>query len=507
MAAQVSPLPSPSDPGVVQLIPIDRLVESPSNPRKTWGDLDDLAKSIAEMGVMQPALGRPLEDGRVELVYGHRRYRATKLAGKDTLPVMLRELSDEQVLLAQVVENCARQDVHPLEEAEGYERLHTDHGLSVEDIAARVSKSKASVYARMKLLALCADARKALYEGLLNTSTALYVARIPHEGLQREVLAELRDAAEKRDDPYSTREVQDLIAERYLLRLDRAPFDKGNALLVEGAPACKDCPKRTGNQKELFADVKSADVCTDPACWETKRIAASKDEAARLEAHGAVVVVGEPDRAHAYQGITRIQPPKGYARLDAWDGERHAKVGDLAKRLPKRTRAVMFDENGAAVELAKLAELPKRNARKEANDRAEESRARHELRAKEAKARENARKKVLAELRPKLKNPSPELAWRIVLAHARPYQAKGPLAALAKKTGESLRTGVLELLLEEDLSPANDEASALGLACKMLGVDRVALEEAELAKVRPVKTQAKATAKPPTKGSKKTKKG
>jgi ParB/RepB/Spo0J family partition protein len=133
---------------------------------------------------LQPLLARPLGDGGFELVFGHRRLRAAKLAGVASAPVMVRQLDDKEVLEEQIIENAQRDDIHPLEEAEGYERLHEQHGYSVDEIAAKVGKSRAFVYARMKLRALCPAAMEAFYGGKLTAATALYVARIPGEKLR-----------------------------------------------------------------------------------------------------------------------------------------------------------------------------------------------------------------------------------------------------------------------------------------------------------------------------------
>ncbi|MDB4993781.1 MAG: ParB/RepB/Spo0J family partition domain protein, partial [Myxococcaceae bacterium] len=166
---------------------------------------------------------------------------------------------------------------------EAYEQLHEKHGMTVDEIAAKVGKSRASVYARMKLLDLSPAARTAFYEGTLTPSTALYVARIP-AALQKEALADV-GPSEYSKEPMSARQAQEVIERKYMLRLADAPFSRKDAKLVEKAGACTTCPKRTGNQSELFADVKSKDLCTDTLCYASKvdaewaaRVALAKDE-------------------------------------------------------------------------------------------------------------------------------------------------------------------------------------------------------------------------------------
>lgn len=132
---------------VPQGIPLSLLVESSTNPRQHFAedDLNELAETIRKSGVLQAILVRPKEE-RLEAVFGARQYRASLLAGKETIPALVREMSDFEVLEAQLVENLQRRDVHPMEEAEGYKRLLmlTDPTYTVEQIAAKVGKTSAT---------------------------------------------------------------------------------------------------------------------------------------------------------------------------------------------------------------------------------------------------------------------------------------------------------------------------------------------------------------------------
>jgi ParB family transcriptional regulator, chromosome partitioning protein len=105
-------------------ISIAQLQESPTNPRKTFDEkgLEELAESIRSKGVLLPLLVRPV-NGHYEIVTGERRYRASKLAGRDTVPATVRELSDAECLEIQLIENLLRMDLHPFEEAQGLSRL------------------------------------------------------------------------------------------------------------------------------------------------------------------------------------------------------------------------------------------------------------------------------------------------------------------------------------------------------------------------------------------------
>jgi ParB/RepB/Spo0J family partition protein len=246
----------------------------------------ELASSIKEHGVLIPIICRPV-DGHFEVVAGERRYLAAKTAGLTAVTCDVRSLTDQQVLEIQLIENLQREGLHELAEAEGYEGL-VKLGHSAAAIADKVGKSKAYVYARMKLLALCSDARKGFYGGKLSASTALLLARIPGEELQKQAFKEITE-----EHPYrgsmSVRDATSHIHENYMLRLDSAGFPTEDATLVAAAGACGVCPKRTGNQPELFGDIKRADVCTDPVCFRAKRDA----QAARLAADGATIIQGK----------------------------------------------------------------------------------------------------------------------------------------------------------------------------------------------------------------------
>lgn len=271
---------------------------SPSQPRRTFDEakLRELADDIKVHGVLQDVLLRPSPKklGRYELVFGERRFRASKLAGLSTIPAKVRELTDAQVLEIQIVENAKRADIHPLEEADAYEALHKKHGYAVEEIAAKVAKSTASIYARLKLCALVPEARKAFVEGKIDAAKALLIARIPHEDLQRKALAEIARPVGFSDELPSLREAQKIVREKFMLRLANAAFDRTDAKLVAGTPACSACPKRTGNQRELFSDVEDKDdLCTDPKCFKAKSDA---DWARRTEEAKAKGLAVLPDK-------------------------------------------------------------------------------------------------------------------------------------------------------------------------------------------------------------------
>jgi ParB/RepB/Spo0J family partition protein len=273
----------------------------------------ELTQSVKEHGVLQPVLVRPLKGERFELVCGERRYRAAKAAGLPELPAAIRALSDVQVLEVQVIENLQRDDLHPLEEAEGYERLMKQHGYTAEQIAGKVHKSRRYVFGRTQLLALLPPARKAFYDGKLNASTALLVARVPHQ-LQAEALKDLVDGRYRGAEPLSYREALEHIQRTYTLRLADAPFKTSDAELLPTAGACGPCPKRTGNQPELFGDIKGADVCTDPSCFNAKRTAFAEAARPRPRSPASACSPARPQRLVPHGSDYVAHRNSGYVR-------------------------------------------------------------------------------------------------------------------------------------------------------------------------------------------------
>lgn len=313
-------------------IPLAHIVTSRTNPRKHFhpGKLQDLADSIKASGVHQPVLVRPLPGSRVEetahmdprpqweLVSGERRYRASELAEVTTIPAMVRALSDQQVLEIQLVENLQRDDLTPLEEAEGYEALRDrplqdgQPALTTDQIAERIGKSRSYVYGRLKLLNLGPEGRQAMEDGWLEPSTALLVARMPSHKLQKDALGNLRDWQGK---PLSHRDAANLIERQYMLRLSEARFKITDATLMPSAGSCRECPKRTGADPDLFADIKGADICTDTACFKAKDAAHQERSLKAARESGATIIEGREAKAlipHGYTG--RVE---GFLRLDS----------------------------------------------------------------------------------------------------------------------------------------------------------------------------------------------
>lgn len=206
----------------VRQVRIAELKESPTNPRKLFGDLSEMAESIKAQGVLVPLLAREVK-GELELVFGHRRLRAAKLAGLKEVPVIVRDMDDVEVLEAQITENLEREDVHPLELAEGYERL-MGHGMNADEVASRLGISRSSVFTTMKLLDLVPAVRASFLKGQVTTHAAVAIARLKGERMQEAALKAVVDAS--KDGPLPVRAVHRLLASRFAPKKEKTTSAK-----------------------------------------------------------------------------------------------------------------------------------------------------------------------------------------------------------------------------------------------------------------------------------------
>lgn len=158
--------PAADDGGVLQLS-ADAIVRNPRQPRKSefdQKDLEELANSIQEHGIIQPLIVSPGEGGTYILIAGERRLRAARQVGLRTVPAILRQANDRELLELALIENIQRADLNPLEEADAYRQLTKDFGLSHEEVAQRVGKSRPAVSNTLRLLELSDIVKKALVE-------------------------------------------------------------------------------------------------------------------------------------------------------------------------------------------------------------------------------------------------------------------------------------------------------------------------------------------------------
>jgi len=273
-------------------LPIDWLVESPTNPRQIFDDdgLKELAASIRANGVLQPLLVRPRAERRFEIVFGARRYRGAAMAEQETVPVCIREMTDAQVLEAQLVENLQRRDVHPLDEAHGYARLLAldEPKYSIELIAAKCGKHPGYVLSRLRLTELAPAVVEAFSKDEIGLGHALLLAKLQPPAQQEALPAcwqeTYTNGSKSKRILLPVRHLREWIEHNILLELAAAPFSKEDAMLVPEAGSCLECPKRTGHNTLLFEGMGAQhDSCTDPACY-----------AAKVDAHVKQTVAAKP---------------------------------------------------------------------------------------------------------------------------------------------------------------------------------------------------------------------
>lgn len=160
---------------------VDELAPGKYQPRSQMDEeaLRELADSIRTQGVMQPILVRPVEAGRYEIVAGERRWRAARMAGLATVPVLVKEIADQQALAAALIENIQREDLSPLEEAAGIQRLVQEFSLTHQAIAETLGRSRAAVTNLLRLLELAPPVRELLAQGRIDMGHARALLALP----------------------------------------------------------------------------------------------------------------------------------------------------------------------------------------------------------------------------------------------------------------------------------------------------------------------------------------
>ncbi|OEZ85614.1 chromosome-partitioning protein Spo0J [Janthinobacterium sp. HH106] len=291
--------------------------------------LEQLAANIKEVGIVQPILIRPVTPTadapqHFEIVAGERRWRAGNIAELLRGPTMIRKLTDLQAREIQLLENLQREDPHPMEEAEGFQELMLNAGYTADRLVEKLKKSRSHIYGRLKLCALTTEVREKFLDDVISASTALLIARVPVPALQIKALAEISAPDQRTGEPMSYRAALQHIQTRYMVDLTRALFNLSDASLVTLAGACTKCPKKTGNQPDVFTDIKSADVCTDPACYAEKRQAHDALAIAAASQGGVPVYEGEDGATRRRQNEYRSSSEFVALASPLWVFERNA---------------------------------------------------------------------------------------------------------------------------------------------------------------------------------------
>ena len=179
----------------VDTLPLREIEPDPDQPRKTFDEetLGELAASIAEHGLLQPIAVRPHGVGRYLIVAGERRWRASRMAGLTEVPVIIKDVSDEQAAALALIENLHREDLDPIEVAEGCKQLIEKYGLTQETAAKRLGKSRSAVANSLRLLTLPDDVRTQVRGGQLSTGHAKVLLGLPSAGLMQDAAKEIAE--------------------------------------------------------------------------------------------------------------------------------------------------------------------------------------------------------------------------------------------------------------------------------------------------------------------------
>ncbi|MDQ3254391.1 MAG: ParB/RepB/Spo0J family partition protein, partial [Acidobacteriota bacterium] len=279
-----------SNAGDFRMIPLAHIIPSSTNPRRQFDaeSIKSLAESIRQHGVLQPILvrqtGATSGEGAVfEIVAGERRYQAAKLAERGEIPARVETLSDEEALQVQIIENLQREDVHPLDEAQGFKHLQEVARLELSDIAQRIAKDVRYVTRRLALTNLIDEAQADFRKELITLAHALEICRLSPE-IQEAALAacyERTSVWNQKEQTYAyvpdkerparhVRHLQEWLMHNVHLNLHKAPFKLDDTRLRADGLACVSCSQRTGFNAGLFDDIKNSDTCLNPLCFKAK---------------------------------------------------------------------------------------------------------------------------------------------------------------------------------------------------------------------------------------------
>ena len=366
-----------TDQSTFALVPLSAIVSSPTNPRKSFDTdkLDELAATIKASGVHTPILLRYLPPARLqdtfadrrkgeplpeyEIVAGERRYRASVIAGMATIPALIRAMTDVQALEVQMIENLQRSDLSELEEADGYQQLCDLTGITKEQIAEKISKSRRYVYQRLALLKLQPLAKDALRLKKISYTAALAISQVHDGGLQAKAYAYAQNT-DGDGQLVSTRQLEAWMRNNVLLPLNKAPFDIKAPNLHTSAGSCNACPKRTGADPDLFADNAGPDSCCDAPCYHAKANEARLLALDKFKAQGIPVMnTDEADELYMHSGIflgyslasqTRndTQSGKPVTLLDLLGKRGQEAVGLIAIEHPKTKQAQVYADTAKA---------------------------------------------------------------------------------------------------------------------------------------------------------------
>lgn len=273
--------PAPSAVPVSKLLLLEQIIISKHNERKQFDEqaLQELAADIKEKGLLQ-SIGVHQVNGKYEVIYGERRYRALKIAGIKQLEVKVYEVDEEGARLMRLSENLQREDLNPMDEAYGLKLMLSmdrykgmDRVKAIQDIATRLHRTASYVAKRIQLTQLIKYYQDAVQSNYLSIGQAYPLSVLDvktQEALNNDNYRGIW-VSKKQHIPQPASIIEDRCADQLYI-LSHAPFDINDAELVKQAGSCTACPKRSGNNPDLFGDGKISpkDICHDPTCYGIK---------------------------------------------------------------------------------------------------------------------------------------------------------------------------------------------------------------------------------------------
>jgi len=253
--------------GSYQLIPEHLIDFSPINYRRLYPEKElwELSESIGQVGILHPVKARPGTDGRFELVIGEGRLRAARIAGLKEIPATVAGYTDAEVRAIQLQENLQRTNPHPLDDANAILQMQ-DSGMTIDEIAARLGKSKQFIFVRLRIAGLVAPLKSVFAEHKMTLQDAWDIAALTPESQQ-----EFFEAYCKEWEKPSFRllNVRGNIS-RYTYDLKNAPFNTKDKKLLPEAGACTGCPFNSAVLKSLFPEMSKEAICKNKSCYNQK---------------------------------------------------------------------------------------------------------------------------------------------------------------------------------------------------------------------------------------------
>lgn len=482
----------------IEQMAIADLKEHPDNPRKHFDQhvLEEMAASIRQVGVMVPLLVRN-QGPRAQILAGARRFRAAQLAGLKTVPCIVRNLNDEAALELMVLDNLQRADLHPLEEAAGFQQLMSVARYDVARVAERVGRSVKYVYDRVKLLELVPEVKKIFNEGLITAGHAILLARLKPADQKRAITVDV--------DNYSKQ--QALFTDEYSIGGDE-PDRKDNPFAGLKTRSVRELQAWI-DEHVRFDVAKDADPMLFPAT-------AGALEAAAAEETKIVPITREHYVPEDARDGSRVFGPRSWKRADGVGTDYDYRTG---KRVKSKTCdrsqlgvIVVGEGRGDAFQvcISKTCEVHFPAQAKKAKKRAaaggltaaEQEKAEREAREKaqqlenEQRARwVKARPAVLAAIGAKLKTAAPASLADLLIAAVRRYNTVKSDAVPRGRTAEDLVRHLAFLAVCGEVGNEWHLSTDLPRLAKRFGVDAAKI----LNQVAPVRTSAK----PAKKGRKK----